>query len=87
RIGWLVLVLPSFRLSGTFDGDFHPARDAKLRLAHNTDSRNNARAGRYKGRLGRDSAFLDEMFRLVDVVIALAIHAYEVVAHDDTCGH
>jgi hypothetical protein len=23
----------------------------------------------------------------VDVVIALAIHAYEVVAHDDTFGH
>ena len=30
---------------------------------------------------------LPAAFRLVGVVIALAIHAYEVVGHDDTCGH
>jgi len=40
-----------------------------------------------RGRLEAIFAFEEATLRLVDVVIARAIHAYEGVAHDDTCGH
>lgn len=42
RFEGLTLVPSGFRLQGTFGRDFHPARDAKLRLAHSSGTRNQA---------------------------------------------
>ena len=43
RIGGLTRDPSGFRLQGAFGRDFHPARDAKLRLAHNDTRSSRAR--------------------------------------------